>query len=520
MLKKLLLCCIVSLFCTACTFAQEEIPESGLTSITARELYDHVAFLASDQLMGRDTPSAGLDTAAAYIARDFTSNGLLSPETIEEYFHYLPLQRLSLAAANSLSVFNEEIRQEFQIKNDFVPLDFSGNGKIEAEIVFAGYGITAEEYGYDDYATIDAAGKIVLVLSNEPQEKDSSSVFDGAQNTRYSRLAYKVENAVAHGAAGFLYVRNPVNYRFRRPPNTWPSLMRRQPSGGSKLPVRYVGSKTEEITAMTLGRDCAEFLVEHTGKNLSEWQTHIDSTLRPQSFVIPQLRAAIEVNLAQEVVPAKNVVGIIPGSDPQLKDELVIIGAHYDHVGVSGDQIYNGADDNASGTAGIMEIAEAFASCAQRPLRTVLFIAFAGEEKGLFGSRWYVDAPAYPLDKTVAMLNLDMISRNDSNEVAIIGAKTSVALAALNERANGEIGLELDYGEDRYFINSDHYPFYRARIPVLFYNSKDHHDLHQPGDDVEKIIPEKMEKICKLIFSTAWLVANQRERPDFVENAY
>jgi Zn-dependent M28 family amino/carboxypeptidase len=224
----------------------------------------------------------------------------------------------------------------------------------------------------------------------------------------------------------------------------------------------------------------------------------------------------METVLDAEKFPTQNVVGFLEGVDPDLKKEIIVIGAHYDHVGVSNDSIYNGADDNASGTAGVMEIAEAFTQCKTRPKRSLLFMTFAGEEKGLFGSRYYADDPLLPIENTIVMLNLDMISRNDTNEVAIIGSPTSSDLKAINEQANETIGMELAYDQERYFLNSDHYSFYRKDIPVLFYNSKMTPDLHKPSDDPEKIIPVKMAKIGRLVFATAWMIANRTERPNFM----
>lgn len=266
---------------------------------------------------------------------------------------------------------------------------------------------------------------------------------------------------------------------------------------------------------MQIGKQLAQDLLEETGYTLEEIHQVIDETLTPHSFQIPEKTVTMETTLDAERSVTQNVVGLWEGADPDLKDEFVVIGAHYDHVGVHGDSVYNGADDNASGTAGVLEIAQAFTQSNTRPKRSVLFITFAGEEKGLFGSRHYTNDPIFPLPNTVAMFNMDMISRNDTNEVAIIGSPTSSNLKAINEKANQALEMKLDYEQEEWFLQSDHYPFYRKNIPVLFYNSKDTPDLHRPSDDPEKIIPEKMAKIGKLVFSTAWIVANQTQKPDF-----
>lgn len=490
----------------------QELPKEGLNSITPEEMKAHVYYLASDLMRGRNTPSPELDTCAVYIAREFASYGLKSVETDESYFQSFNVQRARLSEPNTLSLKTASRDTSYRIKNDFVPLHLTANRKVTASVVFVGYGITAPEYNYDDYQGVDAKGKIVLIFTNEPQEKDSTSVFDGAKNTDHSKLMIKVENAMDHGAVGLLLVSTPI-HSFRRPPNPWPSLMRNAPENA--IPLALEEPVEKRIVCMRIGKELADDLLEGTGYAYKVIHQQIDKNLTSQSFDIPNLTITMETTLDAEKYPTQNVVGFWEGSDPVLKNEIVIIGAHYDHVGAPNDSIYNGADDNASGTAGVMEIAEAFSLCKTRPKRSILFMTFAGEEKGLFGSRYYADDPIFPIENVVAMLNLDMISRNDTNEVAIIGSKTSTDLKEINEKCNESIGMKLAYDQDRYFLQSDHYSFYRKDIPVLFYNTKDTPDLHRTTDDPEKIIPEKMARIGQLIFATAWVVANRADRPNF-----
>ena len=490
----------------------QEVPAQGLASITPQEMKAHVYYLASDDMRGRNTPSPELDTCAAYIARQFASDGLQPVGPENTYFQPFYVLKARLSEPNSLTVTTTRGETSYQIKDDFVPLHFTANQKVTAPIVFAGYGITAPEYDYDDYSTVDAQGKIVLVFTHEPQERDTASVFEGRRPSDHSNLRMKIENAIDHGAVGLLLVHTPL-HRFRRPPNPWPSLMRH--AGGANVPPILEEKAEHKIVCMQIGKQLAQDLLEETGYTLEEIHQVIDETLTPHSFQIPEKTVTMETTLDAERSVTQNVVGLWEGADPDLKDEFVVIGAHYDHVGVHGDSVYNGADDNASGTAGVLEIAQAFTQSNTRPKRSVLFITFAGEEKGLFGSRHYTNDPIFPLPNTVAMFNMDMISRNDTNEVAIIGSPTSSNLKAINEKANQALEMKLDYEQEEWFLQSDHYPFYRKNIPVLFYNSKDTPDLHRPSDDPEKIIPEKMAKIGKLVFSTAWIVANQTQKPDF-----
>ena len=505
---------ILSLMVSSILWSQE-VPNKGIQSITPEEMKAHVYYMASDEMRGRNTPSPELDTCAAYIAREFKSYGLKPVGKENSYFQTFFIQRTRLGKVNTLAVTTPQGTTPFRLKNDFVPLHVTANRKIsDVPVVFAGYGITAPEYGYDDYNGVDAKGKVVLIFINEPQEKDTASVIEGSKNTDYSRIRVKLENAMDHGAVGILLTSSPLS-RSRRPPNFWPSLMRNAPKNA--VPMTREESAEKKIVCIRIGKKLAEELFNGTGKTLLELHEKIDATLTPQSFEISDMTVTTETSLDANKTPTQNVVGYWEGSDPKLKDELIIIGGHYDHVGVRGEEVYNGADDNASGTAGVMEIAEAFTKCSQRPKRSLLFMAFAGEEKGLFGSNHYTDVPIFPLKNTIAMLNLDMISRNDTNEVAIIGAPTSSDLKAINEKANENIGMKLAYDQEQYFLQSDHYPYYRKDIPVLFYNTRSTPDLHKPTDDPEKIIPEKMANIGKLIFSTAWIVANRTGRPDFIK---
>jgi hypothetical protein len=493
--------------------AAQSVPKAGLESITPQDMKSHVVFLASDGMKGRETPSRELDSCAAYIADQFKRNGL-KPVTPEgSYFQVFNTVRKRLGEPNRLWVKSGGVEKEYLIKDDFVPLSKTANRKIlDVGVVFAGYGITAPEFGYDDYAGLDVQGKAVFMFAGEPRERDSTTTaFDGTKETDHSKLRLKVENALDHGAVGLVLVSSPRN-RFRRPPNSWPSLMKNVPEDA--VPLGFEEKQESQIVSVQIGRTLADALLEGTGQTLESVYHCIDSTLAPKSFGLPGLAISIETDLEGTRTPIRNVIGLWEGSDPVLKNEYVVIGAHYDHVGIQGDQIYNGADDDASGTSGVMELAQAFASSPVRPKRSILFMAFPGEEKGLFGSMYYTENPLFPLDKTVAMVSLDMISRNDSNQVIIVGSKVSKDLTAINEACSKAIGLNLEYN-DKYFLQSDHYSFYKKGIPVLFYFTGDSPVLHTPDDDVETINPDKMARVGRLIFSTIWTVANRTEKPDF-----
>lgn len=503
---------ILFLLCLSTSLQAQNNVDQALKSITPQELYDHVATLADDAFKGRDTPSPELDSAAAYIANAFDAAGLTAPNG--SYYQTFNTLRARLGANNSLKLTMGGVESPYALKTDFVPLSETSNNKIiNAPVIFAGYGITAPEYNYDDYAEIDATGKVVLIFTGEPQAKDSASVFSGAKATDYSKLRVKIENALQHGAVGLLLTGNP-HRRFRRPPNYWPSLMRHAPEGG--VPLKMETTSASHMVAVRIGAKLGAALMQGSETTLLKLFDAIDADCQPQSFAIPTASITMETQLDADRHPTHNVWAFLEGSDPVLKEELVVIGGHYDHVGVRNGQVYNGADDNASGTSGVIEIAEAFAMLDEKPKRSMLFMTFSGEEKGLFGSYWYTDHPLFPMEKTAAMFCMDMISRNDTNAVVVVGDQCSETLTATCESANETISMDMTK-TSKWFFQSDHYPFYKKDVPVLFFNCGDTEDLHQPTDDVEKIIPEKMARIARLVFLTALKTANAKQRPDLIK---
>lgn len=491
----------------------QEVPTKGLNSITAEEMKNHVYYLASDEMRGRDTPSPELDSCAAYIAREFSKSGLKPIGDNGTYFQHYNVLKSKLSKPNSLKIITQSGEAEFKIKNDFVPVHLTANRKVTGHVVFAGFGITASEYNYDDYEGIDVKGKIVFILTHEPQEKDTASVFDGAKLTDHGKMVNKAINAREHGAIGMIVVTNPNNHRFRRPPNTWPSLMRTAPKNA--IPLTLEEKMENKIVVMRIGKNLAEAIFAPSGKTISELQTIIDSDLTPQSFEIPNISVSMETNLDYGRTPTQNVVGLLEGIDPQLKKEVLVIGAHFDHLGARNDTtIFNGADDNASGTVGVMEVAEAFSQNEQKPKRSILFCTWSGEEKGLFGSRYYVESsPIFALEKTVANINLDMIGRNDSGFVNVSGFTACAELQSLVENENKKIGLSIK--QRKSISGSDHVPFYRKGVPVLGFNTGTHADYHKITDTAEKCFFDGMSEICKLVYNVAWRLTNEKKRLAF-----
>lgn len=491
---------------------QISIPAAGLQAISSQEMLVHVQYLASDEMLGRDTPSPQLDSCGAFIARYFRSLGLAHAGSLADYFQSVPLLKTRIGGSQKFVVTVNGVAKEYALKDDFIPLPISANREVTAPVVFVGYSISAPDYRYDDYQGIDVRGKVVLAFTHEPQERDSSSIFQGAKMTEHSELHNKVLNAIDHGAVGFIYVTDPV-HKFRRPPNIWPSLMKTPPE--EAIPFTLGEKEENKIVAVRIGKQLADDLMAMAGKSMEAVHHTIDTTLKPQSFDLPSVTVTIATDLASDRFLTQNVVAWWPGCDSELKNEFVVIGAHYDHLGARGDSvIYHGADDNASGTAGVMAVAKAFSHCSQRPLRSIVFMCFTGEEKGLFGSRYYAGTdPLFPLEKTVAMLNMDMIGRNDTSAVEVFGANRSPELAAILKEVNASLKLKLDLKEDRRVGGSDHASFFRKKIPYLFFNTGTHEDYHRTSDTPEKLNAEKMAQIARLAFGCAWQIANMKERP-------
>jgi hypothetical protein len=494
-------------------------PREALAAIRASDIRHHVDFLASDSLKGRNTPSPELDRAAEYIANELKSYGL---EPVNgSYFHEFHVSKVRLGKDNTLAITVGGQEQIYTIKKDFMPFDMTASKAVSASLVFAGYGITAPEYDYDDYAGLEVKGKIVLVMRHEPGEKDPASPFEGERDTEYSQVQWKVQNAIDHGAVGVLVIQDPLNHRSLAPRGfPWPSLYEGIPDDA--LPLTLALTEKEKIPVVQVG----ETVIQHvlgSIDTLRSWQLQIDRTHKPRSAPLSQVQVHVQTTTQVALMPTRNVAGLVEGSDPKLKRELVVIGAHYDHVGYlepskpDEDYIYNGADDNASGTSAVLAIAKAFGTARKRPRRSVLLMTFAGEERGLFGSRAYVEQPLLPLENTVAMLNLDMVGRNAGDSVSIGGISRSPDLVRINEEENREIGMKLDYSIESYSHRSDQYNFARKKIPFLFYFSGLHQDYHKVSDHADKLNEKKIATIATLAFRVAWRAANTEQRFRYME---
>ncbi len=492
--------------------SSERIPADVQATITEEKAKAHLSWLASDELRGRNTPSPELERAGQYIADKFKAWGLV-PVKDNSYFQYYDLERRNLGDGNRVVLNLPGGAKELQLKDDYIPYPFSGGGSLTGVgVVFVGFGITAPEFKYDDYAGIDVKGKIVVVMRGEPQMANpNDALFDGARLSSHSAIATKMANAIKHGAVGMIRVGDPVTTKRIAPVGfSWPRIFKNIPESALPLtlpkdnavkPIIALDGGESVITALFGSMDALKVI-----------QQSIDSTLKPQSKDL-NIRADVTINMIEEKIKVRNIVGMVKGS--QKPDEYVVLGAHYDHVGFSTpnapqqDSIYNGADDNGSGTTGLLLNAEAFGTAKVKPSRSMIFVAFSGEEKGLYGSRAFVKYSPVSTDKIVAMLNTDMIGRNDIDSLSAGGNTRCKELADLSAEENATFAkpFSLKYNIEEFFFRSDQASFAMRKIPVIFYFSGMHEDYHRPGDEVSKINFPKLTQVAQLCTRTAWRVS-------------
>ncbi len=480
---------------------------AGDEVITAGAALEEVRVLASPAMTGRGVGTPGIERAAQYIIRAFQEAGLIPGGTDGYRQTFGVVTGVKVGAKTQMRLMHEGFGtsgSEAVSRDLYVPFGFSEDGAAEGQVVFAGYGITAPELNYDDYAGIDVTDKIVLVMTHEPREKDEKSPFRDPNAYRYTEVRYKAINAREHGARALIVVADPLGHQ------TEPEQL---------FAIRGVaGGSRAGILAMNATRSVAERLLKPSGKTLIELQREIDQTLEPRSLFVPKGQVAIEVELIEERGTTANIIGVLPGSDPDLRETAIVVGAHYDHLGLGGEyslapsrygEIHPGADDNASGTAAVILLARAFARRGGAK-RTLIFSAFSGEELGIIGSSYYAKSPVIPLEKTVAMVNLDMVGRLANRTLYVFGVKTGEEFSGLLEEVNRGGNLALKLGGDGYGP-SDHTSFYTKRIPVLFFFTGPHGDYHRPSDTVDKLNGAGLADVSRFVYRVIEDLAN---RPD------
>jgi hypothetical protein len=495
-----------------------EVGEKLASLVSQDNLKESVYTLASDEFEGRETGSKGIDKAADFIKNKLISYGIQPASILDSYYQNVAFTWISW---ENISVQVGEER--FKHLWDFISYSAQNEQLIDFktdEVLFLAYGI--DDPNYSDYKNIDVKNKVLLVYKGEPTNINGESWVSKSKKMSYwnNNLELKKQTAAKHGAKLILFIEDDLKKILteNRSRLIMPSVQLGVPKD----------QPTVGINSMQISTNLAKALIGKNFKKLVKTRDRIQKNGKPQSLT---LKTKLQVDMKRKVdrLDGKNILAYIEGSDPILKDELLIVTAHYDHLGMKGDDIFNGADDNASGSSGILELARIFSEAKKMGLgakRSVLFMWVTGEEKGLLGSKYYVENPVFPLEKTLANINIDMIGRIDSNYegnpnyIYVIGAdKMSTELDAINEEANQrytKLILDKRYNDEndpnRFYYRSDHYNFVQKGIPAVFYFSGVHTDYHRPSDTADKINFEKMAPICQLAFHVAWELTNRDQR--------
>ena len=479
--------------------------DPGAAEIMSFEILGHIKYLASDNLKGRLPGTSESKLAIDYISKNWEAQGVEPAGTKSYKQSFSFINNVSLGQRNMLRIRNS--RKQYIVQKDFIPIGSSGNGSVNEDVVFIGYGLDINDsLSWNDYAEVDVRGKWVLLLLDGPDGDSPHSPY-GRHKTLYNKMI----TARDHGASGILF----MNRFETADDNNLRPLQYRQSSSTAGLPVI-------QITHLVAN----EILINH-GQSIAELRSKMDEQLTPLSFSVG-CKVSANVNLTFAKETASNMIGFIEGNDPVLKDEYIIVGAHFDHLGLGGRRsgsldpdtliIHNGADDNASGTAGVLELSHKLMSNRHLLKRSVLVVCFDAEEKGLLGSKYYTENPVRNISDAAMMVNMDMIGRLNDNPVILggVGSSENFEDIIANTRKNHILEIETNMGGIE-FGRSDHASFYRENIPVLFFFTGAHEDYHKPTDDWDKIDYQGEKEILDFIYDLIIDVSQLKEKPAFAE---
>ena len=490
-------------------FAQTEILRSN--DITDNEIIYHIKHLSSDQFQGRRTGNEFCDSAGAYIEREFQHYGLKAfndnYRQIYEVIYAIELGKNNLLKING-------VKTNLEVDKNYIPLSFSSSGECTGEMAFVGYGISLPDTTYDDYSNIDVTNKIVLIMLGIPEDSISNKFM------RFDNPRYKASIARDKGAKAIIFFNPDITI------NETTTLFNPNITNTKKeLPtLRVERTANSGLPIIQIKKSVAEELFKLIGKNLSDEINKIDDKNPAQSFISNQTIIDLSTEINEIKRNTFNVIGYTEGNNPSLKNEYIVIGAHYDHLGLGGSgslepdltQIHPGADDNASGVAGVLELAQYFNNNPDIIGRSIIFMAFSGEEEGLLGSAYYVKSPLIPLENTALMLNMDMIGRMRDNKLIINGAGSSTKFNPIIGKYNQDSIFSLKLNDEG-FSPSDNSSFYAKDIPVMMFFTDLHLDYHKTSDTWEKINVEDQNKVLNFIKDITIDLSNETEKIDFVK---
>ena len=486
--------------------AQQSTPQ-----ITSEELKTHVRYLASDQLEGRGSGSAGNTAAAAYIIDRLREYGIRPAGDSGTYYQSFDfISKVKLGDHNTMTLEAPPSgggKKKLQVDQDFRPFAFTSNTSVTGPLIFAGYGISAPDQNYDDYQGLDVNGKIVLVLQYSPDGTDPHGELN-----KFSSFRNKARTARDKGAAGLVMFTGPID-----------------DPDDDLIPLAYDQAfASSGIPAVFIKRAAIAPLITSRGWALGALQDSLKARRKPIAIPMPEVRVDLTTDVVQVHATTANVLGYLPGTDPKVKDQVIVMGAHFDHLGWGGvgsgslkpdtTAIHHGADDNASGTAGLLELAQAFGAEAQRLRRTFVFTFFSGEELGTLGSAYYVNHPSFPLSSTDVMVNMDMIGRLENKSLTVYGSGTSPSWGTLLAKEDKDSTFTLKLVPDGYGP-SDHSQFYGKDIPVLFFFTGTHNDYHKPSDTWDRINYSGEEQVVRYVYSIVEDIDGAPERPTFTKVA-
>ncbi len=545
----------------------------GATSLRAGDavtdakdrLLENVKYLASDELEGRGIGTQGLATAGNFIREEFQKLGLAVDRVQGNAYQKFDLiSSAKLGEKNSLQLIGPDGKTiDLELGKDFEICSFAGSGEFEGEIVFAGYGIEDGDSKYNDFDGIDVTGKVVIIMRRNPQQENPKGPFSGHGTSRHAELRTKLIQANQHKAAAVLFVNDPYGVKqkgesrdkslakvtaeiaaladaYLTTPEADPkekltaaiAKWKPQKDAAAKavddelMKFGYAGHGDDKPMAPAIHVTQAQIntlLKAALKTSLTDLEAEIDQDCKPHSQGVTGWKAKGAASVVRVRSDVANVIGILDGVGPKA-EETIVIGAHYDHVGRGGanslspgsTDVHNGADDNASGTVALLELARRFAARPEKLPRRLMFIAFTGEELGLLGSAKYVKEPIVPLDQTIAMFNMDMVGRLQEDKLTIFGSGTSSRWEPELKTLNEQAGFKLSFKPEG-FGPSDHSSFYGKKIPVLHFFTNNHPDYHRPTDDWEKINVAGIERVVSMLEKVIVMTAENPERPDYIE---